>query len=451
MATVYPPDTDKPLDAGTDRFSSEDWCMSTLVNAASMHTRPATLRPLTWNGTDTWPSELCYSTTPPNTVVDRVTRVLKEIRESVLLWCTGRRSPAHTFRHARTLFWERWQHFLTLSPPDVRNMSKRANIEEYIRLRASDLLGDLGLSDDYQSTAIEPCVRGMFGLNLDQVSAVAPFLATTNPEFLPISVQTGNQNLIIKLLNKLGRQIQVTVHLNAQVRGLAPSAKSRWRLEFSESPPRVDLERADFDAVIFTGYSFAAMTDRIQGAANYGNSTFSTEPPLRPAHYFDVHVTHFSTYARLALGLPWDVIATSSATNMSNRGIMRISTKSYFYIDRQGCSGDDECDQYVHVYRIDSRERLEDDDILRLVGQDGSQGLLRGHKMVDISWVDRRIFQRPLPAVSGPGLEASPPKPIERRLGIFDIHNGVIDTLETNCRMGRAVAHQIYEGIAGGS
>ena len=443
LKTVYPPGSSKPLDAGAESFSQEDWCMSALVNAALVPTGPGKPRPVIWNGKDVLLDEFCYPTaSPSHRGLDAVVNIIHELKDTASFWWTGRRSAAHTFRHARNLVWKRWQLFLAGPTADGSGEPELADLNGDMKLRAFDLLENLGLSQDFQENAVEPCVRGMFGMNLEDVPGLAPFLGTANPELPPISIQGGSQSLIVKVLNNLVHRAQAAVHLNTQVRGFEPGDHFRWRLKLSKGPP--ERSETDFDAVIFTSSSFPDTIIQAEHAP-HDDSPWEAES-FGSAQYFNHHVTHFSTYESLAAGLPENFITTSSATNLPDRGILRVSTKPSFYIDRQGCQYDDECDQFVTVYRIDSRERLEDDDILSMIGQRPDKGASRGDKMIDIAWVDRHVFPRPLP---GTGPDISLPRPIQRREGIFDINNAVVDTLEMNCRMGRAVAHELYNTIVG--
>lgn len=446
LKTIYPSGSDKPLNAGAESFSTEDWCMNALVSAASVPTKPVRPRPVIRNGTNVLFDDLYYpEASSPHRAWSAAASLVHELKETASFWWTGRRSAAHSFRHARSRVWNRWQLFLSGSASRVGDGLGLDDLDGVTNLRATDFLGGLGLGHDFQANVVEPCVRAMFGLNLEDVPGLAPFLATTNPELPPVTIEGGSQSLTIKLLNNLVHRAQVAVHLNTKVTGFEPGDHSRWSLNLAQSLPK-DGETT-FDTVVFTSSSFQDTTNK----APYGDDRLRIEAS-GSAQYFNVHITHFSTYESLAVGLTENFITTSSATNLPDRGILRVSTKPSFYIDRQGCQYDDECDQFLDVHRIDSRERLEDDDVLGLIGQTPGQGASRGDKMINIVWVDRQVFRRPyLRPALGIGFDGmSLPSPVRRRSGIFDINNAIVDTLEMNCRMGRAVAHELYSTMVTG-
>lgn len=303
----------------------------------------------------------------------------------------------------------------------------RVGLGGTINSSAEKFLKALAVPDSFQTGVVEPCVEALFGLDIKQATGLHIVASTGSTRSQPLSIRFGNEELITRMLHESGARL----HMDSQVTKVETGSQRRFSLTIA-STNSTEQAREEHDAVVFTGGSMA----RLQ--------SHGSEPSLKTSQH---HVTHFASDFTLAsevvgLELGWDpstlfTTANSSFLDSETR-IMRLTTFPEFYIDGSLCSWDDECDQFVHVHRVDPRVPLSETK-RRLIA-----GFNEDPRSNYLIWNHTQSWNHTLPADSSHHSNTvayqTEPEP-----GLLNVNSDLISTMEMSCRMGRNAALKLLQ------
>lgn len=144
----------------------------------------------------------------------------------------------------------------------------------------------------------------------------------------------------------------------------------------------------------------------------------------------------------------WPLLTTSASAQ--DLDLISVTRKHLWYRDT-ACwdinpDGTSDCDVFIDsdVYRVQTRSRLSDAYIARMVGRELADGAELDS--VGVTWVHRQAWNS-----QGYDPEAAPPGDMELADNLFYLGAAgqVLDTLEMGCRMGRNVAGLVQETYLG--
>lgn len=416
------------LEAGASHFYDDDWCLTNASQSTNIEWRAA--YPgwgEVWDRIRFSQDRFCYKEAPwqippfwdprPHArkkVLDTVARFLKEVSFE---W--KHRFEPRKLRYKISALQAKFNLFGQNGTFDgVQSELKTLGLEASINSSAEQFLDDLEVPKSLQTIWLELCIRNLFGIDLKDALGLHVIVSFGSTRSHPIDISIGNNNLARRMIEQSGAELQ----LDSKVVEVATGIQRRFALTIASDNP-VDNQRVEYDAVIFTGDSMTQL--RPQSAP-------------RPAH-IQTHVTHFSsTYslspAAFGLGtssVPLSILTTKNSSLLDEDvSIVRLKSHTEFYIDGRGCSGDDECDQWLQVHRIDSRNYLPREYLDRMAGGEVPD------------WVDQRSWNRTLPLFNASDSASSN---IELEPNLFNTKGNILDTMEMSCRMGRIVALRLHE------
>jgi hypothetical protein len=234
---------------------------------------------------------------------------------------------------------------------------------------------------------------------------------------------------------------EADLHLNSQVINISPGHHRRYRLSVAHDDPSTqfpNLEYAEFDAVILAAPLQSSKID----LSDLSLRSIASLPP-----YVEAHVTHFTTPAAISpkffnlfnTSIPDDVLTTSTTSHDPDL----LSLGKFIICYRRGCLPGDDCDQcdWENLYRVLSRHRMEDNDLVRMIGQQFHEGSELSD--YNISWVHRQAWPHAFPRYQENHALA---KEVEIAPKLFYLSSAedVISSMEMSCRMGRNAAEKLY-------
>jgi hypothetical protein len=225
---------------------------------------------------------------------------------------------------------------------------------------------------------------------------------------------------------------EADLRLSSRVTKISPGHHRRYRLSVSRGPS--SAEDAEFDAVILAA---SLQSIKVDLSDLYLNSI----TPLPP--YIETHVAQFTTPAAISpkffdipsnTTIPDDVLTASTT---SGPDLLSLSRSTVCY--RRGCMPGDDCDQcdWENLYRVLSRHRMDDGDLVRMIGQQ----LREGHVLGDynISWAHRHAWPYAFPRYQK---EHALLDRIEIAPQLFYLSGAedAFSSMEMSCRMGHNAA-----------
>ena len=237
------------------------------------------------------------------------------------------------------------------------------------------------------------------------------------------------------------------MQLNTIVTAIKPGDSKRYQLSVSQPDSNASSRDIEFDLVILAAPLESSGID-------FGFIHSASLPNPR----IDTYVTHFSSSRWVSdnpTTLPLDIeienaekFTTSTLTTSTLYGDSNIlSIQQSHACFSRGCSWDadcDQCDDDDKLYRIHSREPLEDSDLLRLLGPEVKGNDPFGDYSVGV--VYRRAWPGSYPQarnVDAP-LNFVDEVEIARDLYYLNGAESLISSMEMSCRMARNGANKVY-------
>ena len=340
-----------------------------------------------------------------------------------------------------------------MSGPTVTNITQeleRCTLGELAATSANNLFWQTKVSQRYLSGVMDGSARRGLLQAPTEVDGLATLLAMrcgfTGP------VEGGNQGLVQRLLQPSKAQLRS----NTTVLGISSGKMRKYRITYRTQPaaesslphPKLDMREQDFDKVIIATPLHTANIDL--GQVGDFNTASKTRGP-------DVHVTLFMTKTELSSRffnlpdstiLPDDFLLTAHTSQTQD--VHSISRSRECWIDKSLCfshpSLPSMCDQmeYENLFRINSRGRVEDSDLVRMIGM-----LYQNNTPLEaqgISWVHRQYWPSAIPVNRHEGLDS--PR-LELAPGLFYLGGAeqVMSSMEMSCRMAKNVARlMLHEG-----
>jgi hypothetical protein len=174
------------------------------------------------------------------------------------------------------------------------------------------------------------------------------------------------------------------------------------------------------------------------------------------APYLETHVTHFSSPIYVSSNLSvllldikivnemTETRTLTTSTTAESPNILNLQRSHACFMRGGGCSPGDECDQCDEdeiLCRVHSREHIEDDDIVRMIGQDPKENT--GLSDYGIDFVRRNAWPHSYPQ----RLEGKPnivdKVEIAPDLYYLSGAESIISSMEMSCRMGGHIAGKV--------
>lgn len=241
------------------------------------------------------------------------------------------------------------------------------------------------------------------------------------------------------------------VRLNTEVVAISPGSDRRFRLGISgiTASGQTDVQYKEYDSVIIASPLFDSGID-------LSDLELEHFPPR--AAFTGSHVTHVATHSRLTSDrsfLPLDVAITDLKnakfpradvrTSSTNHTTNVLSIKQFIKCNYGPCIPGDECDECdeQNLYRIHSRHRLSDEDLVKILGglQTGSGSRLEDY---ELSWLHRQHWPHAFPARNATGYLSSPQIQLAPKLFYLGGAEEIVSSMEMSCRMGRMAASKLY-------
>ncbi|KAL1967555.1 hypothetical protein VTN77DRAFT_3070 [Rasamsonia byssochlamydoides] len=426
VKSIFPPESDHVVEAGATHFFTDDWCIMTAMNDVGLkenYSNPFALPRSVgvWDGEELRTAAKCDVESPS----------WWDLARSV--WKYGL-SPRR-FRQAVLANLDKWKLFASLRLVDsVGKELEAVGFDGVILDSAETYLGNLSISPLFQSDFVQPCTRARFSQNLADVRGFTSLTAAGTSK--AAAVDGGNARVIERMIELS----HADVHLNSRVTNIRPGQHRRYRLSVARDHSPYP-QHAEFDAVILAA---PLQSSKIYLGDLGLHSIVARLPP-----YVETHVTLFLTPAelspkffdpRLNTSVPDDVLTTSAPSH--DPDLLSLSKFPICY--RRGCLPGDECDEcdYENVYQVLSRHRMDDGDLVRMIGQqfhEGSQ--LRDY---NISWVHRQAWPYAFPRYQEnhtllDQIEIAP------KLFYLSGAEEVVSSMETSCRMGQNAAKLYWQ------
>ncbi|KAI1125565.1 hypothetical protein F5Y10DRAFT_246826 [Nemania abortiva] len=356
VKTIFPPESDHAIQAGATHFFEDNWCLSDAARSLDLELEAVRFSDGTmiWNGFQLQEDEFCFKPKPKlvRGVWDRIPSIRELARDIITrtLMVIGFES-----KHADMPLMRLWHEITTIQNKlslfgkssvfeSVRDELDKLGLGSTISTSAGQFLDAHGVPDSLQTGMVQPCVEALFGVDLEQAVGlhVVTSMGSTRPA--PVAIRAGNAMLITRMLN----ESMAGLHVDSQVIRVETGNRRQFALTIS-SAKTAKQTREEHDVIIFTGDSMARLRPRNLES---------------PSAAFQHYVTHFSTEQGLhprALSselswLPLSVLTTANSSSLDHETrVVRLTTIPDFYIDRRGCSFDDDCDQFVYGHRVDSR------------------------------------------------------------------------------------------------
>lgn len=436
VKTISPPDSHAVLEAGASYFFEDDWCLSDTARSLQMEREVASQSTgaMIWNGYQLLEDRFCFRDAP-------------------------RAATPGFWASVRGIVWQTAQTFITINLAGVDTKSELGKFHSEMagmrdRLKslgrngvfsslhdeldrvglggtanssAEKFLQALAVPDSFQTNVVEPCVEALFGLNIKEATGLHIVASMGATRSHPVAVGSGNGKLITQMLHESGARLRT----NSQVTKIENGSQRRFSLTIA-STQSTEQTREEHDGVVFTGDSMA----RLQ-------SQGPRPSPKTSPH----HITHFATVYTLepkavGLELAWDsstLLTTANSSYLdSETRIMRQTTFPYFYIHRENCHWGDECDQFVHVHRVDSRAPLSKSKLRSMTKGTKNRGFN------PILWMHTESWNHTLPVDNGNCSDAAAYQ-VEAEPGVLNANSDLISTMEMSCIMGRNAALKLLQ------
>lgn len=428
VKSISPENSPQVAEAGATHFSTQDWCVMTAMESAGLKER--------------WPDPLAL---PKSTGLWDGT----ELRTAPK--CNGKYSSL--WDHARS-FWkhgispwrlrrsvlsnlEKWKSFASLTPTfdsAVKELDQ-VGLTELVLDSAENYLKNLSITPRFLAEVVQPCTRAQLSQNLADVRALSALVATGASK--ATSIEGGNTRLIERMIELSGADL----HLDSRVVRIGRGHNRRYRLSVSRNGIEYtpDSRHAEFDAVVFAA---PLQSSKIDLSGLGLESTASLVP------YVETHVTHFASSAKVSpkffdhglnVSIPDYLLTTTSPSHDPDLLSLRRST---IRIGR-GCLSGNKCSHFdtMNLYRVFSRHRIEDSDLVRMIGrqlEDGPE--LSNH---GISWVHRQSWPQAFPRYNKhhrllENIEIGP------KLFYLSGAEEIVSSMEMSCRMGDNAAVKLY-------
>lgn len=428
VKSISPENSPQVVEAGATHFSTQDWCVMAAMESAGLKERwpdPLALPQSTglWDGKELRTAPKCNG-------------------ESPSLWAQARSvwrygiSPWR-FRRLVQSALERWKSFAGLVPTFDSTVKEleQAGLSELALDSAENYLKNLSITPQFLTEVVQPCTRAQFSQNLASIRALSSMVAAGASK--ATSIKGGNACLIERMIESSGADL----HLDSRVVRVVRGHNRRYRLSIArhgiEYTP--DPQHAEFDAVVLAAPHQSSKID----LSGLGLGSTALVPP-----YVETHVTHFVTPAKISpnffhhglnVSIPDHLFTTTSPSHDPDLLNIKRSTIRI----RRGCFSRNECDQFdtMNLYRVLSRRRLEDSDLVRMLGRQLEDGL--GLSNYDISWVHRQDWPQAFPRYEK---QHALLEEIEIGPNLFYLNGAeeVISSMEMSCRMGDNAATKLY-------
>lgn len=414
----------KTIEDGATYFSIDDWCMISATKQVGLSTRDA----LSWR----IPDQSDDGTRTELECNAASTALKSRLRGR---WKYG---PSWTLLHnAVSASLRNWDSFGQIKFNRVLSELNDVGLTEDVRGLSTTYLNSLAISEVLQDDMVRPCSRGRLSEDVSEISGLSALLAAGAST--RVSIDGGNSRLIERMILLSEAQVR----LGSLVTAIAPGFSRRYKLSvtphaLNELTPDDDLE---FDRVIL------AMPISINGIdLSRINLLQDTSYPT----FVPSHVTHFSStipvssnMSELALDvdLVKDRIFTTSAPTKT-QNILNIQRAAACF--RRGCvdgSECDQCDEDGYLYRIHSRQYMEDEDILQTIGLRAEQD--KDLKDYGIGFVRRNAWPASFPRVTEDASGIIDEITIAPNLYYLNGAESLVSSMEMSCRMGRNVGYQV--------
>jgi prenylcysteine oxidase / farnesylcysteine lyase len=428
VKSISPPENRRAVvEAGATHFSGDDWCIITAINNVGLKEKDSNPFALprtvgVWDGEELRVASKCNM-------------------ESLSWWDVVRlgwkyRLSPWRFRRAVLSNLERWKSFASQHTFDnIVKELKDVGLDGLTLASAENYLGNISIGPRFQSDFVQPCTRARFAQNLADVRGFSSLMAAGVSK--ATSVDGGN-NRVIERMIKLSK---ADLHLNSQVIKISPGYHRRYRLSVARTSPAYtpNPEYAEFDAVILAASLQSSKVD-------LGDLGLRSIASLTP--YVETHVTHFTTPLAISpkffdpllnASVPDDVLTTFTSSH--DPDLLSLSKFTICY--HRGCLPGDDCDQCdeENLYRVFSRHRIEDGNLVQMIGQKFHEGSELSD--YDISWVHRQAWPHAFPRYQEnhaiiDEIEIAP------KLFYLNGAEEVISSMEMSCRMGHNAAEKLY-------
>ena len=314
---------------------------------------------------------------------------------------------------------------------------------------AAQYLTDIGVSKQFQSEVVEPCVRERCSLDLTQVRAMGAFMACK--ESKEMFIQGGNLRLVEAMINTS----QADMQLRSEVVGIEHGQDRRYKLSIADAPGSMSHRYREFDLVVLTGPLHGSpMLNSLAKLRSLPESFLS------PPNHVATHVTYFATehgfnpqYLNLSVDseIPDRLLTTSVESNLIS--FSKWDWMGYYWEDRlrrkkpwiaRSDPEEYECANgrfhYEKLYRVVTRRYFSNRELAAMAGKSWDDG--QDATDVVISWVHRQEWDKALPNFEDYDNVLGDIEIMEGLFWLDDV-NEVMSSLEMSCKMGRNVASNI--------
>ena len=427
-AVAVPQNPRSTVETGATYLYAEDWCVSKAIEQVGLeisrpnpHLLPRTVA--VWNGENL--------------------RTVSHCDSKASSWSDLRRYGLSSWRYHRAVreASDHWRSFgsLRLFQNITRELEEHG-LDRLLSEPATQFIQDMQLDPRYAAEFIDPCTRARFFQDTSDTHSLAALMGTQVPRLG--SVKGGN----LRLIERLVKLSDSALRLKSEVVRISLGTKRRYKLTYSASGtslPKIH-EAEEFDTVILA-------TPLQNSNIDLGGLGVRHDSML--PRYSEVHVTHFLTsstlspaFFNLPLGskLTDDLLISSEAP--VHLGLSSIHRSEFCWIDKDGCRPGQMCDQVLceNMYRVTSKTRIEDYDILAMVGEGSSQKPhVNDHKM---NWVHRENWAH---GVLHHQTRKALLEEVQIAPGFYYLNSAeeVMPSMEMSCRMGKIAAERIYYGL----
>ncbi|KAI0455001.1 hypothetical protein F5B21DRAFT_503793 [Xylaria acuta] len=440
VKTIYPQGSEHALEAGASYFFEDDWCLSETARSLDLERQvaPQSAGTMIWNGYRLLEDRFCFNDAPraatprfwdtiPSNILQTVKKfIIRSLAGVDSEWELG--SLPWGFRSGITTLQDRLKSLGRNSVfGSLHDELDKVGLGDTIKSSAEDFLHAFAVPNSFQTSVVEPCVEALFGLNIKEATGLHIVASMGSGRSPPITIMSGNEKLITQML----QESRARLHVNSQVTKIETGSQKRFSLTIAPTKSTKQT-REEHDIVIFTGDSMARL--RPQGSKLLSKTS-------------QRHVTHFATARTLdtktfGLELGWNPSTLLTTANSSyidgGTRIVRLTTFPEFYIDRSGCYSDDECDQFVHVHRVDSRAPVSETKLQSMAYD------LKNPGLNPVTWIHTQSWNHK-PPVGNSTDSHSVAYQFEPEPNVLNANSDLIDTMEMSCRMGRNAALKLLQ------
>jgi hypothetical protein len=434
VKTIHTADEEyEAFEAGALYFYSDDWCLVDAVDDLGLGVKSFEPEYEIWNGHGFARDPICHVDDPPtewHTYPAGIGQMLYWSIQTLdfnvrLAWRHG--LSLWRLRRAASSVQNQWRRFAQSEPfGNVREEAERIGLLGQALELPGSYFRRLGIGHDFQSSFVDPCTRATAGDAGPSGLAAVLGVASTRPPRLRL--RNGN----IRLVEMMVRLSEADVKLSTRVTSITSRDNGRYRVSFIKDDTSGD---ADFNMVVL------AMAPELQPSLPFDDANTATRPPRSAdAHVTllsglqDFNVTFLGPGAQRSNAPPPSQILFT-ADGSGARGFLSLeSTLESVYFANAWSQGL-LCGQGDNVYRVVSRHRLDDYDILALFGEEPSNK--DDPLLLPVTLLDRQVW---------PGAFIAHDHGSSDWSGVIEpmpnlLHLGraapILDTLEMGCRMGR--------------